>query len=295
MIKKSSTTSSKESGAYLKLFFFIIIISACLFYIGCAATSNSSFQNSADYHNKTDSLFAEYQKQSFNQKRTFSYLNPVLDSLEISIGQVLNEPQFKPKVIFRTLLLYILPSGRFRLSNFGGFLKPDSITANDPELIKAYYKPDSLLKIKLDTTASNFKTDSLPDYNQHFCIPGKINETSLGFSFEFRDSCYYTSGLTGGRSKASIMKVVVSEIYRLKDAYNDRLRSGQRYSGKIIVKFAINDRGHIIFAEIVPSGTTIADEYLCTEFIRIINSWRFGRINKPGDVTEVVYPFILSQ
>lgn len=281
----------------MKPLLLIFISSAFLLLIGCyaATTSNSSKQDSADYKQESDSLFAEYQKSSFNQKRTFSYLKPVLDSLEKCITPVINEPQYRFRLKFRTVLINVFPSGKISLGGYRDFIKPDSTSVQGPELPNAYYKPDSLLKLRLDTIASKFKTDSLPDYKPYFCIPGNITETSSGFTFEFRDSCYYFANLMGGRSKASIMKVVLSELGDLKDAYNARLREGLRFNGKITVKFAIDERGKVIFGEIVQPGTTISDEYLRREFIRIIKTWRFERINKPGDITEVVYPFVLSQ
>lgn len=272
----------------------LLIAFACLLFIGCyaATTSNSSIQNSADCDRKTDSLFAEYQKDSFNQKRTFSKLKPILDSLAQRITPVLNAPQFRSKVRFKTIILSISPSGHFRFNDFRDFIKPDSTTAEDFDLIKAYYNPDSLLTQRLGTLASKFKTDSLSDYRPYFCIPGNIAEDSSGFTFVFRDSCYYSTGQSDGRSKASIMRVVMRYVYQLRDAYNECLRSGERYNGKITVKFAIDERGHIMYVEIIPAGTTIPDKYLWSAFLRIIKTWRFERANKPGDITEVVYPFI---
>jgi len=41
-------------------------------------------------------------------------------------------------------------------------------------------------------------------------------------------------------------------------------------------------------------GTTVGDRELQNEFASIVKAWKFQRIPKPGDVTEVIYPFILS-
>jgi hypothetical protein len=99
--------------------------------------------------------------------------------------------------------------------------------------------------------------------------------------------------LTGGRSKASIMRVVMQNLAALRYAYNKRLREKPGLKGKITVKFAIDEFGKVIFAEVV--GTTINDPALESTVISKIKRWVFDKIDKPGDVTEVVYPFVFSQ
>lgn len=99
--------------------------------------------------------------------------------------------------------------------------------------------------------------------------------------------------LTGGRSKASIMRVVMQNLAALRYAYNKRLREKPGLRGKITVKFAIDEFGKVIFCQVV--GTTINDATLEAEVIQKIKRWAFGKIDKPGDVTEVVYPFVFNQ
>jgi len=99
--------------------------------------------------------------------------------------------------------------------------------------------------------------------------------------------------LTGGRSKASIMRVVMQNIAALRYAYNKRLREKPGLKGKITVKFAIDEFGKVIFASVVES--TMSDPELEGIVVDKIKRWVFEKIDKPGDVTEVVYPFVFSQ
>ena len=105
----------------------------------------------------------------------------------------------------------------------------------------------------------------------------------------------FTKGgaLTGGRSKASIMRVVMQNLAALRYAYNKRLREKPGLKGKITVKFAIDEFGKVIFCQVVE--TTMGDPELETTVAAKIRLWVFEKIDKPGDVTEVVYPFVFSQ
>jgi TonB family protein len=105
----------------------------------------------------------------------------------------------------------------------------------------------------------------------------------------------FTKGgaLTGGRSKASIMRVVMQNLAALRYAYNKRLREKPGLNGKITVKFAIDEFGKVIFCQVVES--TMGDSELESTVVGKIRLWVFDKIDKPGDVTEVVYPFVFSQ
>jgi len=99
--------------------------------------------------------------------------------------------------------------------------------------------------------------------------------------------------LTGGRSRASIMRVVMQNIAALRYAYNKRLREKPGLKGKITCKFAIDEFGKVIYCEALES--TMSDPQLEAEVVDKIKRWVFEKIDKPGDVTEVVYPFVFSQ
>ena len=89
------------------------------------------------------------------------------------------------------------------------------------------------------------------------------------------------------------MRVVMQNLAALRYAYNKRLREKPGLKGKITVKFAIDEFGKVIFCQVVE--TTMGDPELETTVAAKIRLWVFEKIDKPGDVTEVVYPFVFSQ
>jgi len=98
--------------------------------------------------------------------------------------------------------------------------------------------------------------------------------------------------LTGGRSKASIMRVIMQNLSQLQDAYNKRRYQKKGLYGRIEVKFAIDEFGEVIYR--VVNSSTVNDTLLEKQVLQIISKLKFGAIHKPGDVTEVIYPFVFS-
>jgi TonB family protein len=97
----------------------------------------------------------------------------------------------------------------------------------------------------------------------------------------------------GGRSKRSIMDVVMPYLSEMRTAYNRRLAHKSGIKGKVFVKFAIDQYGRVIFAAVVES--TLNDRLLSDALVQQIKNWKFPYLPKEGDITEVVYPFVLSQ
>ena len=98
--------------------------------------------------------------------------------------------------------------------------------------------------------------------------------------------------LTGARSRASIQRVVMQNTPSLRHAYSRRLREKPGLEGVITVRFAINEFGHVTTARMVSSSMNDPD--LETTVVNRVRSWIFQQIDKPGDVTEVTYPFHFS-
>ena len=98
--------------------------------------------------------------------------------------------------------------------------------------------------------------------------------------------------LTGGRSRASVQRVVLQNMAAIRYAYNRRSRDVPNLAGKVMVKFSIDETGKVIFAQVVES--TINDSELENTIVTRITNWNFDKIDKPGDVTEVVYPFVFA-
>jgi len=102
-----------------------------------------------------------------------------------------------------------------------------------------------------------------------------------------------TGQSTGGRSRASIQRVVMRNMTELRSAYSKGLREKPGLNGKITVKFAIDEFGKVIFVQLVES--TMDDSEFEKTVVDRVKSWAFEKIDKPGDVTEVVYPFVFSE
>jgi hypothetical protein len=99
-------------------------------------------------------------------------------------------------------------------------------------------------------------------------------------------------GFNGGRNKSEILKVVMQNIQSLRYAYNQRLRDKPELRGKVVCRFAIDEFGSVLMCDIVES--TVLDDVLEAKIKGMITRWRFEKIDKVGDVTEIVYPFVFS-
>jgi TonB family protein len=158
------------------------------------------------------------------------------------------------------------------------------------QVIKFGYKFDSITNVRFVELLNTFRFDSIPLYplTASFTLWLK-NKGNNEIDISLSDSIEYAPF----RSKASIMEVVMINLGYLRFAYNWRLRQKSGIKGRITVKFAIDEYGKVIFSKIV--GSTVHDQTLESDVVKVIRSWEFCPINKPGDVTEVVYPFDFSQ
>lgn len=240
---KMPSSENKESANPMtsKLLLSPLIFSLTILSAGCLSPKNSFYPNSQGLHRYQDSSYAQYQKESYHPKRTIAYLKVTLDSIAASITGILNDDRIKPKVHARSLSFFVLPSGRFKRNAFSDYPQPDSQMLKDNVRLMKYYTGDSLLKVLADSITACFKTDSIPAYKPYLYLLGHIKTVSGKFVFSFADESYYSPGLTGGRSRASIMRVVMKGLSSLKDAYNRTLKQRVRMSGKITVKFAIDE------------------------------------------------------
>jgi len=94
------------------------------------------------------------------------------------------------------------------------------------------------------------------------------------------------------RSKASIMRVVNDNQAVLRYAYNMRLREKPGLRGNIKVEFAIDQFGKVISCKVIDSSMN--DPVFEQTIVSKIKRWVFHKIDKPGDVTKVVYPFVFQ-
>jgi Ca-activated chloride channel family protein len=99
--------------------------------------------------------------------------------------------------------------------------------------------------------------------------------------------------LKGGRSKQSVLRVVMQNLASLRYAYNKRLRDKPDVQGTVTVKFKIDYAGKVISCEIVQ--TTMNDPELENAIKTRIQRWVFEGVTNKDDVTEVVYPLVFSK
>lgn len=97
----------------------------------------------------------------------------------------------------------------------------------------------------------------------------------------------------GARSKADIMRTVRSNLASLKYAYRRRLKANPAIGEKITLKWAIDEFGNVLYCSIIESK--LNDPVFEKVILQKIRSWAFGKINVPGDVTEVTYPFLFTK
>jgi len=131
--------------------------------------------------------------------------------------------------------------------------------------------------------------NSLMGSNSGSNLDLKMRKSDLKVSPTWKDG----GVLTGGRSRASIQRVVMQNMAALRHAYSRRLREKPGMSGTVTVKFSIDEFGKVIFAQMMSS--TVNDAELETTVVSRVRSWVFEKIDKPGDVTEVTYPFTFTQ
>lgn len=155
---------------------------------------------------------------------------------------------------------------------------------------KKAVKWDSLSEVQLIDLFNSFGFDSIPF--DPLCVQFNLSvrkKSEQKFSATLTDSINYSVF----RSKASIMQVVMINLKHLRYAYNWRLRQVPGIKGKIVVKFAIDEHGTVIFSQTISS--TVNDKKMEKDIAILIKRWIFCPIDKPGDVTEVTYPFVFSQ
>jgi TonB family protein len=113
------------------------------------------------------------------------------------------------------------------------------------------------------------------------------------YSSCFQDSLIPDSISPNKRTRKSIIKVVNRNLGALQAVYNNRLRVKNGIRGKIVVKFAVDEFGKVVFCEVLEATTD--DKELEASIVTAIKRWTFDKIENPKDVTEIVYPFFFSQ
>lgn len=274
-----------RAGVYLPL------LSILLFHVSCVSLLNRMVQSKhpelyekgtteASVRKDTCGIappsavtFDEFQKQSYHEKRSvaaFRVHREALCSLAESLGNVLDTAMERRGNVY--VWFSVFPDGRVR---FAGCR--DSVEV-----------PKEAAKT-LDTALSAVRFDSLPGHNALARFTLRLSNQDSSAACSLLDSVVYWER---GRSKASIMGVVMERIHELKDLYDRTLARKPKMEGKVTVTFVINAHGEVIFAKIKHSN---CDDIVFEEaIVNVIRSWRFAVLHKPGDVTEVHYPFVFN-
>lgn len=127
---------------------------------------------------------------------------------------------------------------------------------------------------------------------------GSIQNTPVELTHRVHSIAFKTNNVDGGaligggRNKAEILRVVMQNIQSLRYAYNKRLKDKPGLKGKITCKFAIDEFGNVLTC--IKMESTLNDEELESTVNTLISRWKFEKIDKPGDVTEIIYPFVFS-
>jgi hypothetical protein len=99
--------------------------------------------------------------------------------------------------------------------------------------------------------------------------------------------------IRGSRSKTDILKVIMANLAAVRYVYNQRLKDKPRLEGKIIIRFTIDQFGDVVYCNV--DSSSMHDDILENKFTHKIRTyWKFGKIDKLGDITEVVYPFVFT-
>ena len=95
------------------------------------------------------------------------------------------------------------------------------------------------------------------------------------------------------RTRRSIMDVVNQNCRKLKAIYDERLKIVPTIEGEIKMQFAINEFGKVIYCRVDESN--VQDTILEIKIKENIMNWTFAKIDNPGDITQIIYPFVFKR
>lgn len=171
----------------------------------------------------------------------------------------------------------------------------------DSSVVTLFYCPgDVLIAHTKDSSLSGimvpfFDDTSRVDTSFPYCLGIQVkvlrmvSVVDILVTNEKRKYCSYGRN-NGGRSRASILRVVNQAFQTMKYVYNARLRQRPNLQGRLEVAFTIDGYGRVIYSYVRKS--TLNDCPLERNEFEIVNSLAFEPLSNSSDLTEVTYPFV---
>ena len=172
-----------------------------------------------------------------------------------------------------SLKFYISPTGKM---NFMGFVEDVAVDKSSLVKLKKSLYMNVLIPVQEIETFTKVIVKSSLDKNNNIVLSDKITVEYVEI-----------------RSKSSILIVIDFNRRDLRKAYAKRWAENPDLQGTIYVRISINENGKVISCK--NEKSTLNDPLFENTIIKSVKLWNFGKINNPGDITEIVYPFTFSQ
>jgi outer membrane biosynthesis protein TonB len=99
--------------------------------------------------------------------------------------------------------------------------------------------------------------------------------------------------LTGGRSRASIMRGIMPILNQFRKLYNEEYPDSCKPTLKVVVFFKIDYLGNVVSCEVSKSNSS--NPKFDSAILVIVKSTKFEEIDLKNDITEVIYPLCFSK
>jgi len=94
---------------------------------------------------------------------------------------------------------------------------------------------------------------------------------------------------SGIRKRQNITRTVMANMANIRMIYTERLRTGLRFEGKVVLRYGIDSKGRILFPSI--DSTDISDTVFIQKLIANVKSWQYDQVSSSFDTSIVQYPF----
>lgn len=99
--------------------------------------------------------------------------------------------------------------------------------------------------------------------------------------------------LTGGRSRASIMRGIMPTLSQFRKLYNYEYPDSCKPILRVVVFFKVDHLGNVISSEVSKSNSN--NPKFDSATLVIVKSIKFEEIDLINDITEVIYPLCFSR